>query len=227
MSRLTHEQFDEKVQGLAKTYEALDGLDFRPSSLTGGEVDDRVVYGVPSETTPLGFALSRGVSRALQGLRFDIGCWGQLTHDSSVFVDEATTDERLKMAGVLAMMTAPKDQEMFNEVALTIYELLDNVVHGNNVVVVRPGKRRWNGSEWGDDIQQCGQHDGKIRVTFENGHISSRIISVWSNRPKEIHEESKEKPGHFPQVVFPLLTLDLEALAEGKVSILYPVEQSA
>lgn len=225
MPRLTHEQFDEKVIGLAATYEALNAVDFKPSSLTDGEATDDVIYGGEYDTSPLGFDLSRGVSKALQTLRFDIGCWGRLTHDSSVNVDEADTEERLEMAGILAMMTAPKDQEKFNEVALTIYELLDNVSQGNPVVVARPGGHRWDGSEWKDDIQECGEHDGKIRVTFENGHISSRAISIWSDRPEEIHAESQENPGHFPQVFFPLLTIDLEQLASGKVNISYPAEE--
>jgi hypothetical protein len=129
------------------------------------------------------------------------------------------------MAGILAMMTAPEDQEKFDEVALTIYELFDNVVQGNPVVVARPGEHRYKDGEWIDDVQECGEHVGKIRVTFENGHISSRAISIWSDRPEEIHAESKEKPGHFPQVVFPLLTVDLEQLAAGKLNISYPVEE--
>lgn len=223
MPTLTHEQFDEKVIGLAATYEALDAIDFKPSSLTDGEVKDDVTYYRMS--APLGFDLSRGVSKALQTLRFDIGCWGRLTHDSNVHVDEADTEERLEMAGILAMMTAPKDQEKFNEVALTIYELLDKVSQGKPVVVATPGRRMWNGSEWEDDIQKCGQHNGKIRVTFENGHIASRTISIWSDRPEEIHAESQERPGHFPQVFFPLLNIDLEQLASGKVNISYPAEE--
>lgn len=225
MPRLTHEQFDEKVLGLAATYVALSELDFKPSSLTDGEAANDVIYGGVYDTAPLGFDLSRGVGKALQTLRFDIGCWGRLAHDSSVLVDEASTEERLEMAGILAMMTAPKDQEKFDEVALTIFELLDNIAQGNPVVVERPGERRWRGGQWVDDIQEVGQHDGKIRVTFENGHISSRTISIWSDRPDEIHAESEEKPGTFPQVVFPLLTVDLENIAANEVVISYPAEE--
>lgn len=225
MPRLTHEQFDEKVSGLAATYAALSELDFKPSGLTGGEVDDSVVYG-GADFDPLGSEFARGVGAAFRRLRFDVGCWGRLTHDSSVILDEVGTDERLEMAGVLAMMTAPKDEEKFNEIALTIYELLDNVAQGNRVVVARPGEHRLKDGEWIDDVQECGPHDGKVQVIFENGHISSRFISIWSDRPEEIHAESQENPGHFPQVVFPLLIVDLENLAAGKLEITYPPEEA-
>lgn len=223
MSGLTHEQFDEKVLGLAATYEALSQIDFKPSGLTDGAVEDSVLYG-GSKFNPLGSDFTRGVYDALQRLRFDVGCWGRLTHDSKVYVDEADTDTTLEMAGVLAMMTAPKDQERFNEVALNIYGLLDNVIQGNRVVVARPGEHRYVDGEWQDDVQESGQHNGKIQVTFENGHISSRVISIWSDRPENIHSDTPDDKGYYNRVAFPLLNVDLEALAAGKLEITYPPE---
>lgn len=224
MSRLSHEQYDEKVVGLAATYEALSGIEFRPSGLTSGEVEDSILYW-GSEFDPLGHEFTRGVHDALQRLRSDVGNWGLLTHDSEPYLDEADTDEKLEMAGILAMMTAPKDQEKFNEVALTIYELLDNVVQGNRVVVARPGEHRYVDGEWQDDVQESGQHNGKIRVTFENGHISTRVISIWSDRPENIHSETPDEGGFHQQVAFPLLNVNLEALANGKLDITYPSEE--
>lgn len=225
MSRLSHEQFDHKVEGLAATYSTLREFDLTPEGLTGGEFDNTVLYGFHGKiygTDTFSLDLTRGVREGLERLRFDVGCWGRLTHDSSLLIDEVGADERLEMAGILAMMTAPKDQERFNEVALTVYELLDNVVQGNRVVVERPGEHRYVDGEWQDDVQESGQHNGKLRVTFENGHISSRAISIWSDRPEDIHSETADERGFHNQVVFPLLTVDLEALANGKVQIKYP-----
>lgn len=224
MSRLSHEQYDEKVTGLAATYEALSGIDFKPSGLTDGQVEDNVLYWGP-EFNPLGSEFTRGVYSALDRLRDDVGSWGRLTHNSNTYIDEADTDTRLEMSGILAMMTAPKDQEKFNEVALTIYELLDNIAQGNRVVVARPGEHRYVDGEWKDDVQESGQHNGKLSVTFENGHISSRVISIWSDRPEKIHSETASDDGFHHQVVFPLLNIDLMALAAGKLDITYPSEE--
>lgn len=226
MSNLTHEQFDEKVTGLAATYEALNQIDFKPSSLTDGAVEDSVLYW-GSAVDPLGHDFTIAVCDALQRLRFDVGCWGRLTHDSEIYLDEADTDSKLEMAGILAMMTAPKGQEKFNEAALTIYELLENVVQGNRVIVARPAGRRFVDGEWKNDVQESGKHNGKIQVTFDNGHISSRVISIWSDRPENIHSYTPDDRGFYHQVVFPLLTVDLEALASGKLQILYPPTNEA
>lgn len=227
MPQLTHEQLDIKVEGLAATYEAVEAMDFKPSSLTGGNVKDDVIYGSSIDLAPLGFDFRLGVISALKSLRFDVGCWARLTHDSSVFVDEIDTAGQLQMAGILAMMTAPENEEKFDNVALTIFELLDNVARGNQVIIEQPGERRYVDGQWQDDIQVSGQHSGKIQVTFENGHIGSRTISIWSDRPKNIHSDSHNDKGFFEQVAFPLLCVDLGLLANGKVQIQYPPTNEA
>jgi hypothetical protein len=218
MPRLSHEEFDEKVLGLAATHEALGQIDFSPSGLTDGEVDDDVLYG-RLKYNSLGIELARGVHAALQNLRFDVGNWGRLTHDGEIYIDEADTNKRLEMAGILAMMTAPKDQERFEGLALHLYELLDNVAQGNRVVVTNLDKLGRS-----DSTQKSGQHKGKIQVTFENGYVGDRVISIWSNRPENIDSESPYDEGAYHQVYFPLLTLNLEELAKGNLAIEYPVE---
>ncbi len=225
MPGLSHEQYDEKVMGLAATYEALSGLDLMPEALTGGEVDNSVIYGYYGkiyETDTFHHDLTRGVRAGLDKLKFDVGCWGRFAHDSSTFIDEADEDKRLEMSGILAMMTAPRDQEQFDSLALQIFELFDKVTKGEPVVVERPGKKRFIDGDWRPDVQQVGEHNGKLQVIFDNGHVADRAISIWSDRPERIHSEEPNARGGHPQVVFPLLVVDLEALALGAVRISYP-----
>lgn len=237
MPRITHQQFDTVTHGLAVTHEALSGFAFKPSILTNGEIDDRVLYGSEDSLTSPWLDLKGGIDGAQQILRRDVWRWGLLALDQDVRLDEVDIDKRLEVAGILAMMTAPEGEEKFNEVALTLYKLFENVIQGNRVVVVHEGLHEFFGGEPGDDIQESGQNNGKITVTFEHRNDGDAVergkdtISIWSDRPYrkdyDIVQDEQDSSYTWARVVFPLLQVNLKWLATNKAIVSYPDEEVA
>lgn len=220
MPSLTHEQLDKKVEVLAAAHKGLTAIDFRPHALAGMPDEVEAGYGI-SESFPLGTGFADGLRNAFRKLQFDVGCWARLTHDQETFIDEADNDKRLEMAGILAMMTAPADQETFNTTALKLYEFLEAVAAGEPVTTYDPRR-------FGDDrLRKSGENNGKIQITFDNGHIGDRTISVWSDKPDEVYSDTPNERGFYSQIIFPVITLDVERFASGQVTVLYPGKAEA
>jgi hypothetical protein len=200
MSDLSFEQKVENLQGFYKSMRVMSPRADDPSPEL-----DAIIFSPSVE-----HVVARGIADILAGVKDEIGFLGRREYTDQKYglrdLRADTPDELMKRADILAVVTSPLTQEVREERAQSISEILESIVGGEPVASVGYDSFMGVRTVSDDEIVDVTR---PLHLLFPNGHVTSRVLAVQYDTAETHGRGTYERP----------LKIDLNALFMSAVEL--------
>jgi len=204
--------FEQKVQGLADYYRALEALD--PRNPQHIEVANPAIFYGSHD-----FHASQALAKVCSRVLYDIGCHGRVEYGRRGLdkndLREDTDGQRAERADVLAVMTSPIEAAERAQRAERIAGVLACIASGETLSMTRYNRSH---HEYEDPQDFAIDSSRAIFGVFTNGHVSDRTLTIQYDTPVTFAPTDDVKVGEH------LMRIDVPALFhKGNNLLIEPV----